>query len=97
MNNEGNLPAALKAVVTGRVQGVYYRVFAERHARQLQLQGYVKNLRDLSVEVYAEGSKNQLQQLLERLKEGPPGARVDDMEITWLEPRHNYHGFTVVP
>ena len=90
-------PAAVKAVVSGRVQGVYYRVFVQRIARQLQLCGYVQNQRDLSVEVYAEGNKEQLERLLQHLIAGPPGARVDNIEIVWTEKHGKYKTFTVVP
>lgn len=86
---------ALKAFVYGRVQGVYFRDFADRHARQLGLTGYVRNLPDRSVEVYAEGDRQYLERLLEVLKEGPPGARVDNLEISWAEPTGKFKHFSI--
>ncbi len=90
-------PAALKAIVSGRVQGVYYRVFVERHAKKLQLCGYVQNRRDLTVEVYAEGTKEHLEELLGYLKAGPPGARVDNIDVVWLENPDKFKAFSIVP
>ena len=87
--------AALHAIAQGRVQGVYFRVFASRNAVRLGLTGYVHNLPDGSVEIYAEGAKKQLEKLEEHLKEGPPGARVDNLTITWFEYTGQYNDFSV--
>ena len=97
MTGSDERTVALQALITGRVQGVYYRVFAARYAQTLQLRGYVRNLRDLSVEVYAEGTKDRLDELLVHLKEGPPGARVDNIETIWTDAPGKYRTFTVVP
>jgi acylphosphatase len=67
---------ARKFLISGRVQGVGYRFFAERWANQLGLRGYVKNLWDGSVEVYAIGEARLLDQLRLHLAEGPPSARI---------------------
>src|SRR3989338_559085 len=64
--------------VEGRVQGVGFRFFVERAARQLGLAGYVKNLGDGRVEVYALGPPAELDDLKRRLEQGPrapPGGR----------------------
>lgn len=60
----------------GSVQGVGFRFFAERTARQLGLSGYVKNLHDGRVEVYAIAPAPQLEALKSRLEAGPRAARV---------------------
>lgn len=67
---------ARRYFVEGSVQGVGFRFFAERVAGQLGLAGYVKNLRDGRVEVYAIGPAEQLEQLKRRLEQGPRAARV---------------------
>ena len=67
---------ARRYFVEGMVQGVGYRFFVERVARQLGVAGYVKNLQDGRVEVYAIGPAEQLAELKRRLAEGPRGARV---------------------
>lgn len=67
----------LEALVQGRVQGVFFRDFTRRHARRLGLVGRVRNLSGGStVEVVAEGPRAALEELLTRLREGPPGAVV---------------------
>jgi acylphosphatase len=63
--------------VSGRVQGVGYRYFAERAALRLGVHGYAKNLSDGRVEIYAIGTSAQLEQLREKLDRGPMMARVD--------------------
>jgi acylphosphatase len=72
--------AAKTYLITGRVQGVGYRFFAERWANQLGICGYVKNLWDGNVEVYAIGNPASLEELKRHLAEGPRGARVTDVE-----------------
>jgi acylphosphatase len=86
---------ALQAIAQGRVQGVYYRVFASRNAIRLGLTGYVRNLPDRSVEIYAEGERKQLETLVEQLKEGPPGARVDNLALNWSKYTGKYRDFSV--
>jgi acylphosphatase len=86
---------ALHVLVYGRVQGVYYRDFVCRHARRLGLTGRVCNLRDLSVEIQAEGEREKLTQLLAELKKGPPGARVDDIQIEWTDSTGQFKEFSV--
>jgi acylphosphatase len=66
--------------VSGRVQGVGFRFFVERMAAKLGLGGYVKNLFDGRVEVYAIGSVEQLEALKEALRRGPPMAYVDRVD-----------------
>ena len=69
--------------VTGTVQGVGFRYFVERTARHLKLSGYVRNLRDGRVEVYAIGLLASLSVLRRELEQGPSGAfvsRVDEEE-----------------
>ena len=72
---------AKKYIVSGRVQGVNYRYFVNRTANTLGLKGYVKNLWDGRVEVYAEGEETLLSKLEEKLKIGPELAHVTDLEI----------------
>jgi acylphosphatase len=87
--------ASLHAIAQGRVQGVYYRVFASQNAAGLSLCGYVRNLPDNSVEIHAEGERKQLEKLVEQLKAGPPGARVDNLTVTWSEFTGQYSDFSV--
>lgn len=67
-------------VISGRVQGVGFRYFAERVANQLGIRGYVKNLSTGSVEVYAIGDEPALEEFKRHLAEGPRSARVTGIE-----------------
>jgi len=67
---------ARQYLVEGFVQGVGFRWFVRSEAESLGLTGYVKNLRDGNVEVYAAGSQKALDELRSKLEQGPYGARV---------------------
>jgi acylphosphatase len=74
----------LEATVTGRVQGVGYRYFVLREADALDLVGWVANESDGSVRLVAEGPRDRLETLLERLRAGPPGAVVARVSEAWM-------------
>ena len=95
-SSEPTVEASLRVVVRGRVQGVGYRDFVYMRARFLGLRGYVRNLPDMcSVEVVAEGDRAGLEQLLDYLREGSRGARVDGLDVTWGEPTRRHTTFGV--
>ena len=71
---------AIRFLVRGRVQGVGFRYFAQRAASQLGLTGYVRNLDDGRVEVYAAGRTEQLTELAGYLRKGPCWAEVRGVE-----------------
>lgn len=88
--------ASLHAMVFGRVQGVYFRAFVLEQAQQLELAGYVRNLRNpTSVEVEAAGDRSALETLVQRLHEGPPGARVERIEVEWGPYGGVFTGFSI--
>ncbi|RMG69182.1 MAG: acylphosphatase [Calditrichaeota bacterium] len=87
--------AAFQARVYGQVQGVGYRFFVEDKAFLYGVTGYVKNLPDGSVEVYAEGEREVLEQLLADLNQGPPAARVTHVEVDWKLPTGKYQEFSI--
>ena len=66
--------------ITGRVQGIGYRSFARRWARDLDLRGWVCNRADGSVEVQVEGSKERLTRFEDSLRRGPASGRVEALE-----------------
>ncbi|UCG54800.1 MAG: acylphosphatase [Dehalococcoidia bacterium] len=77
---------SVKAIVYGRVQGVFFRDFTYRLAKKLGIVGYVRNQHDgKTVEVSAEGERIKLLELLENLQKGPPGARVEKMDTIWSD------------
>ena len=77
--------AAVRCLVSGRVQGVYYRAATSEVARRLELRGWAKNLPDGRVEVVAAGPKAKLAELAGWLWTGPPAARVDSVEVEQWE------------
>ena len=74
----------LFCIVSGRVQGVFFRASTRNQAEALGLQGYAKNLANGSVEVLARGDSASVDQLHQWLHQGPVMARVDSIEILEL-------------
>lgn len=88
--------AHLSAKVCGCVQGVFFRSFVQHAARNLGLKGYVRNLPGGdAVEVKAEGTKQQLERLVEQLKIGPPSAQVTSIEINWSDYPEQFRDFDI--
>lgn len=90
------MPVA-RFIVSGRVQGVFYRASARDKALELGLTGYAKNRLDGTVEVLASGSEDALTSLQRWLQQGPPAARVvavdrEDLTVQDL-PGQSLHGF----
>lgn len=95
-NNKVEDVAHLSALVYGRVQGVFFRSFVQNVAKRLGLTGYVRNLtRGDAVEVQAEGAKQQLEKLLEQLKVGPSGARVERIDVEWKDYSGRFDDFSI--
>ncbi len=85
----------LQAIVKGRVQGVGFRYFVRREAQELGLVGYVRNLPDDSVEVEAEGPPEKLEELRQRLWQGPALSKVLDVKDVLSEATGGYSAFEV--
>jgi len=86
----------LHALVSGTVQGVGYRAWTRKKARELGLTGFVRNLPDGRVEVYAEGEEEKLKELLAELHKGPFFARVREVNYQFTEPRGDYEDFVIL-
>jgi acylphosphatase len=87
--------ARFRALISGRVQMVGFRAFAEMRAARCGATGYVCNLPDGGVEVVAEGDRKQLEEFLADLRRGPRGARVDSVTVNWEAPRGEFRDFSV--
>ncbi len=87
--------ARFHGFVSGRVQGVAYRYFAQRWAGALSVSGWVRNLADGRVEVLAEGDKDALESFTERLRSGPRMAVVESLELRWEEATGETGGFRI--
>ena len=81
--------------IRGRVQGVYYRASMAREAQNLGLTGWVANCDDGSVEAVAEGARSAVESLIDWCRQGPPGARVDRVEVSWQTSERGFFGFII--
>jgi acylphosphatase len=81
--------------IKGRVQGVFYRSFTRDLANSFDLKGWVRNLRDGSVEVVFEGEKEKIDMAVKKCFIGPPGSKVTDIEIKWDTFTGDQEGFSI--
>ncbi len=86
---------ARRFLVRGRVQGVGFRWFVEREACLLHVAGWVRNNADSTVEIFAQGTRDQLAGLHSRLREGPRAARVDAVEVKDADPTPGLASFQI--
>jgi len=82
--------------ISGRVQGVFFRASTRDRARDLGLAGWVKNLDDGRVEFEAEGRRDDLENLVDWVREGPTQARVEDVELEWHDDEKGRDEFEVM-
>lgn len=77
---------AVRWIITGRVQGVSFRYFTQRAAQALELDGWVRNLADGSVEARVRGPRNRVEELRRQIEQGPRMARVDGVAEESVDP-----------
>jgi acylphosphatase len=80
--------------ITGRVQGVFFRAWAREQADQLDIRGWIRNRPDGHVEAHVEGEQAGVEEMIDRLRDGPPAAEVDDVR-TWDADVCDFDGFEV--
>lgn len=85
----------MTAEVHGRVQGVGFRWYVRREARALGLSGWVRNEPGGTVLFEAEGPREDLEILIGRVRSGPPGSRVDRVELRWMRPAGSGGAFEI--
>ena len=86
----------IKAIVSGRVQGVSFRIYTRTQARKLGVCGYVRNLNNGNVEIVATGEANQLDALMNWAKSGSPSAIVKNLEIEVIANNvEEFNGFEI--
>ncbi|MEZ5334848.1 MAG: acylphosphatase [Methanolobus sp.] len=93
-SNAGEFSSAT-IIVSGRVQGVYFRRFAVDTAGKLGLTGFARNLPDGRVEVFAEGKRTSIEKLVDFLHIGPALANVEGLDIEWSEYSSEYQDFSI--
>ena len=82
--------------IYGRVQGVFFRDSSQRKAEELNLSGWVRNELDGTVQIVAEGEEKDLEELIEWCRAGGTEyAKVDKVDIEWLEPSGQFNNFIV--
>jgi acylphosphatase len=86
---------ARQYLISGQVQGVGYRYFAQRVAARHQVSGYVRNLADGRVEVLVEGAPENVEEFKHDLATGPESGHVEQVEELSLEPTNLYVSFSI--
>jgi acylphosphatase len=82
-------------MITGRVQGVYYRSYTVDMARALGIKGWVRNTMGGRVEALFEGEEQAVQEMVEWCWTGSPSSRVEGVEVTWGEATGEFESFSV--
>jgi acylphosphatase len=89
--------SSIQVTVHGLVQGVSFRAFTVSRAKRLGIKGYTCNSPNgVEVEVYAEGEKTKLTELVEALRRGPRAARVESVTVKWGEYSGEYSDFNII-
>lgn len=84
----------LRVRIRGRVQGVFFRAWTRERALELGLNGWVGNCSDGSVEAYVQGEEKAVEELICRMRRGPPTARVDELMIDVVDSQR-VEGFSI--
>jgi acylphosphatase len=82
-------------LVSGRVQGVFFRSETELQAKKLDVKGWVRNLADERVEAVFEGEETAVKRLVDFCRKGPLGARVTNVNVLWEAYRGEFRSFEV--
>lgn len=82
-------------VISGRVQGVCFRMFTEEEAKRLGLTGWVRNLPSGKVEAVFEGKKEEVDAMISWCHKGPPAAKVKEVAVIWEEADGKFSSFKV--
>ncbi len=96
MTQQKELKSRLHIWVSGRVQGVGFRMFAYGSASRLNLVGWVRNRFNGDVEIIAEGPQDKLVILLSEMRLGPPASIITDVKYDWEEPDGKFNRFDLL-
>lgn len=83
-------------LVTGKVQGVWFRDFVKKNAVVLHLNGWVKNNSDGTVSAAVEGEKEIISQLINKLRIGSPLSKVQDVKVKWQPFENKFNSFKII-
>ena len=84
-----------RVVVSGRVQGVWFRASTRDVALGQGVSGFVRNLPGRRVEAVLQGERAAVEKTIAFMREGPPGAQVTDVSVEWRDPSEDFGGFHV--
>ncbi|MBN1960847.1 MAG: acylphosphatase [Deltaproteobacteria bacterium] len=87
--------ARVNIIVTGRVQGVFFRASALEQAQSYGIKGWVQNLPDSSLEIEAEGPRYALEEFIKWCKHGPPDAFIKEVFIRWGKYQNEFTTFRI--
>lgn len=82
-------------IITGQVQGVFYRASAFEEAQRLGLVGWVRNVPDGHVEAVVEGPRPHVEDFVAWCRRGPPAAQVSDVHVVWRPPTGEFRTFRI--
>ncbi len=82
-------------IISGRVQGVYYRALTREQAQALGVSGWVRNRPDRKVEGVFEGDKEKVDKLISWCRQGPPAADVTSVDVNWGNYTGEFSGFKI--
>ncbi len=82
-------------IVSGRVQGVWFRGCTQRAAVEAGVHGWVRNLPDRRVEAVLQGGRAAVESVIDFMRTGPPGAVVTDCVVSWRPAGERHHGFDI--
>lgn len=86
----------VQVTFSGHVQGIFFRTFIKDHAINLSIAGYVKNLQTGEVEAMFQGRKENIEQMLQQCKKGPPLASIKEMKVKEGKPKKEFREFKVL-
>lgn len=96
MNTDPNETVRAHIWVTGLVQGVGFRAHVDYSARRIGgLTGWVRNVGDTTVEAVAEGPRQDVERLIEAVRQGPRASRVDEARVEWEQVTGEFQSFGV--
>lgn len=82
-------------LISGHVQGVFFRCFIQKEAQKRGLVGWVRNLPTGQIETVFQGEKRTVEEIIEKCRQGPPLSRVESLKVSWQKPKQILSTFKV--
>jgi len=87
---------AVKIIINGTIQGVFFRQFIKDSADKLNLRGFARNLENGDVEVIAEGNQDEVEKMIEICKQGPKFANIKNVSVSQINYSGDYKDFKII-